>query len=84
MDAEDIAQPIPGWRVEVHPASAPSILREPSKYIFQCSGELSEIGVFISVHSTMKSTNACDLMVVRLQNSCEYGLSESPMFGVGN
>jgi hypothetical protein len=47
-------------------ALAPSILREPSKYIFQCSGELLETGVFISVHLIMKSTNAYDLIVVRL------------------
>jgi hypothetical protein len=29
-------------------------------------GELLETGVFISVHSTMKSTSASDFMVVRL------------------
>jgi hypothetical protein len=33
--------------------------------------------VFISVHSIMKSTNACDLIVMRLQNSSEYGLSSN-------
>jgi hypothetical protein len=48
-------------------------LREPSKYIFQCSREVLETGVFISVHSTMKSTSAYDLIVVRLQNSSELG-----------
>jgi hypothetical protein len=53
------------------------ILSKPSKYIFQCSRELSETGVFISVHLTMKSTSACDLIVVRLQNSSEYGLSSN-------
>jgi hypothetical protein len=40
-------------------------------------GELSETGVFISVHSTMKSTSASDFMVVRLRNSSKYGLSSN-------
>jgi hypothetical protein len=62
-------------RVLITPVPALSILREPSKYNFRCSGELLEIGVFISVHSTMKSTSACDLIIVRLRNSSEYGLS---------
>jgi hypothetical protein len=35
------------------------------------------MGVFISVHSTMKSTSAYDLIVMWLQNSSEYGLSTS-------
>jgi hypothetical protein len=66
VDPEDIAQPVPRCEMKYTPAPAPSILREPSKYIFQCSGELSETGVFISVHSTIKSTSYCDLIVVRL------------------
>jgi hypothetical protein len=66
VDPEDIAQLIPRWRDEVHSCPGTSILREPSKYIFQCSGELSETGVFIFVHSTIKSTSAYDLIVMRL------------------
>jgi hypothetical protein len=35
------------------------------------------MGVFISVHSIMKLTNTYDLIVVRLRNSSEYGLSSN-------
>jgi hypothetical protein len=77
VNAEDIAQPVPRWQDEVHPCLGTVDIEGAIKYIFQCSGELSETGVFISVHSTMKLTSACDLIVVRLQNFREYGLSSN-------
>jgi hypothetical protein len=39
-------------------------LSEPSKYITQCSGRSVGVGSWFSRHSAMKSTRACDLMVV--------------------
>ena len=35
----------------------------PSKYMVQCSGWLIGIGVYISIHSAMKSPSAYDLIM---------------------
>ena len=53
------------------PTPAPLMLRAPSKYITQCSGQVAAMGSWISVHSAMKSASAYDLMVGLLLNSME-------------
>ena len=53
------------------PAPAPLMLRVPSKYITQCSGQVAGMGSWILVHSAMKSASACDLKVGLLLNSME-------------
>jgi hypothetical protein len=46
-------------------ALAPLRLRDPSKYMVQCSGWSTEIAVCISIHSAMKSVSAYDLIMWR-------------------
>jgi hypothetical protein len=48
---------------------APSRFREPSKYIFQCSGFSAGGGCWVSVHSETKLARIWDLMAYRGQNS---------------
>jgi hypothetical protein len=50
-------------------APPPSRFREPSKYIFQCSGFSAGGGYRVSVHSEMKLVRIWDLMAYRGQNS---------------
>jgi hypothetical protein len=47
------------------PALVPSRLRDLWKYMVQCSGWSTRIGVYISVHSAMKLASAYDLIVWR-------------------
>ena len=59
------------------PAPAPSRLRAPSKYMTRCLGHSSGGGSWISVHSAMKSSRACDLMVERGRNSMDRAPSST-------
>ena len=54
----------PDGEMKRMPAPPPSIFSEPSKYIVQCSALFDGAGIWFSLHSAMKSTRACDLMVV--------------------
>jgi hypothetical protein len=56
VDLQDILQVITLGEMKRMPAPAPSRFREPSKYIFQCSGFSTGGGCWVSVHSEMKST----------------------------
>src|SRR6266540_3438390 len=65
VDLENIFESLTG-RGDEHDASpAPSILREPSKYIIQYSSFSVMACVWTSVHSAMKSMSTWDLMAVR-------------------
>jgi hypothetical protein len=63
------------------PALLPPSLSEPLKYITKCSGTLAGATIWFSHYSTMKSTSACDLMVVRGLKSMLRAPSSTAQFG---
>jgi hypothetical protein len=62
VDLQDVFYMITLGRNDRTPTSAPSRFREPSKYIFQCSGFSVGGGCRVSVHSETKSARIWDLI----------------------
>jgi hypothetical protein len=68
MNLQDVLELFSLGEMSNTPAPTPSRLRAPSKYIIQCSGRSLGGGIWISVHSDMKSARICNLIVCLGQN----------------
>jgi hypothetical protein len=65
VDLQDVLQVIVLGELKSTLASAPLRFREPSKYIFQCSGFSTGGGCLVYVHSKTKFARIWDLMACR-------------------
>src|SRR5438105_895953 len=82
VDLENVFESLTGQGDEHDASPAPSIMREPSKYIVQYSSFSVMVGVWTSVHSAMKSTSVWDLMAVRAWKVSSKELSSTAQFAI--
>jgi hypothetical protein len=55
----------PRGETKARPRLAPCFISNPSKYIIQYSSSMAGQGIWVLVHSAMKSMSASDLIAIR-------------------